>query len=149
MRIVAQRVKQARVEVGAEVTGAIGQGLVILLGVEKGDTEADADYMVEKTIGLRVFPDQAGKMNLSVVDAGGALLVISQFTLYGDCRKGKRPSFDRAAGPDEASRLYHYFVARTRAAGLPVQTGIFQAHMDVHLVNDGPVTLVYDSPKSI
>jgi D-aminoacyl-tRNA deacylase len=149
MRIVAQRVTQASVDVASEVTGAIGTGLVILLGVEKGDTEADADYLVEKTLGLRVFPDEADKMNRSVLEAGGALLMISQFTLYGDCRKGRRPSFDRAAGPEDAFRLYNYFVTRARAAGVPVQTGVFQAHMKVHLINDGPVTLIYDSPKTI
>ena len=149
MRIVAQRVKNARVEVDGGLVGSIGPGLLVFLGVGKGDVETDADYLVEKTVGLRVFPDEAGKMNRSVQDAGGALLIISQFTLYGDCRKGKRPSFDHAAAPEAASRLYEYFVARARATGVPVATGTFQAHMDVHLVNDGPVTLVYDSEKTL
>jgi len=149
MRIVLQRVTEARVEVDGGVVGAIGSGLVVLLGIGASDTEADADYLVEKTVGLRIFPDDAGKMNRSVMETGGALLVISQFTLYGDCRKGKRPSFDRAAGPAQALRLYDYFVARLRATGIAVATGVFQAHMAVHLLNDGPVTLVCDSGRPI
>jgi D-aminoacyl-tRNA deacylase len=127
--------------------GEIGHGLLILLGVSKTDTEAAADYLVEKIIGLRIFEDEEEKMNLSVQDAGGALLVVSQFTLYGDVRRGKRPSFDGAARPEEAKRLYEYFVARIRAAGLRCETGQFQAMMEVELVNSGPVTILLDSEK--
>lgn len=145
MRVVIQRVKQARVEVGGQVTGAIGTGLLVLLGVAKTDSDKDAEYLVEKVLGLRIFPDEAGKMNRSIRDAGGSLLVVSQFTLYGDCRRGRRPSFDLAAGPEEALRLYQYFVDAARRTGIPVETGTFQAMMQVHLVNDGPVTLVCDS----
>jgi D-tyrosyl-tRNA(Tyr) deacylase len=117
--------------------------------VGQGDTEAEADYLAAKVVGLRVFPDDSDKMNRSVADCGGALLVVSQFTLYGDCRKGRRPSFDGAAAPDQAKRLYEYFVARVRAAGLRVETGIFQASMALHLVNDGPVTLILDSSRAL
>lgn len=127
--------------------GEIGPGLLVLLGVGKSDAEAAADYLVEKILGLRIFEDAEGKMNLSVQDAGGALLVVSQFTLYGDVRRGKRPSFDAAARPEEASRLYEYFVAKVRAAGLRCETGQFQAMMDVELVNSGPVTILLDSEK--
>lgn len=141
-----QRVSEARVEVEGRVTGQIGQGLAVLLGVAKGDGCAEADWLVDKIAGLRVFQDENGKMNLSVEDAGGALLVVSQFTLYGDTRKGRRPSFDRAAGGDEARRLYDYFVVRARERGLKVETGVFQAMMDVHLVNAGPVTLICETP---
>ena len=147
MRAVLQRVSEARVEVDGAVTGSIGPGLVVLLGVGQGDTEKDADYLAGKIAGLRVFPDEAGKMNRCVAETSGALLVISQFTLYGDCRKGRRPSFDGAAGPEHALRLYEYFVARARALGLRVATGVFQATMAVHLVNDGPVTLILDSSR--
>lgn len=147
MRVVVQRVSEARVEVDGAVTGSIGCGLVVLVGVGQGDTEAEADYLAAKIVGLRVFPDGADKMNRSVADCGGALLVVSQFTLYGDCRKGRRPSFDGAAAPDMAKRLYEYFVARVRAAGLRVETGVFQASMALHLVNDGPVTLILDSSR--
>lgn len=128
------------------MTGEIGPGLMILLGVGKGDDEAAADWLVEKVCGLRIFADAEGKMNLSVEQSGGALLVVSQFTLYGDTRRGRRPSFDDAAAPDEANRLYEYFVERARALGLRVETGVFQAMMSVHLVNDGPVTLICESP---
>ncbi len=147
MRAVLQRVSKARVEVHGAITGSIGPGLVVLLGVGQGDTEKDADYLAGKIAGLRVFPDEAGKMNRSVADGSGALLVVSQFTLYGDCRKGRRPSFDGAAGPGHAHRLYEYFVAQARALGLQVATGVFQATMAVHLVNDGPVTLILDSSR--
>jgi D-tyrosyl-tRNA(Tyr) deacylase len=147
MRIVIQRVAQARVEVDATITGRIGAGLLLLLGVGKGDTRTDADYLLEKTLGLRIFPDHAGKMNLSLLETGGSLLVVSQFTLYGDVRKGRRPSFDLAAAPEEAERLYYYFVDAARARGVNVQTGIFQAMMDVHLVNNGPVTIICESPR--
>lgn len=145
MRVVVQRVSEAHVDVGGQVVGAIGNGLLVLLGVAKPDTRADADYLADKLAGLRIFPDQAGKMNRNVSEAGGTLLVVSQFTLYGDCRKGRRPSFDLAAGPEQARALYEYFVEACRARNVPVQTGIFQASMAVHLVNDGPVTVICDS----
>ena len=140
-----QRVSEARVEVDGSVTGAIGVGLLVLLGVAKSDTEADADYLVEKLLGLRIFNDEAGKMNRSVVEAGGGMLVVSNFTLYGDCSKGRRPGFDLAAAPERARELYEYFVAKLRTSAVPVQTGIFQAMMSVHLLNDGPVTLICES----
>jgi D-tyrosyl-tRNA(Tyr) deacylase len=127
--------------------GEIGAGLLVLLGVSKVDAEPAADYLVEKIIGLRIFEDAEGKMNLSVQEAGGALLVVSQFTLYGDVRRGKRPSFDNAARPEEARWLYEYFVAKVRAAGLRCETGRFQAMMEVELVNSGPVTILLDSEK--
>jgi D-aminoacyl-tRNA deacylase len=146
MRVVLQRVTEARVEVDGEIAGAIGSGLLVLLGIAKTDTEKAADYLVDKVAGLRIFPDQAGKMNCSVAEAGGALLVVSQFTLYGDCRKGRRPSFDTAAPPDQANLLYEYFLDACRKRNLSVQSGVFQAHMSVHLVNDGPVTVICDSP---
>jgi D-aminoacyl-tRNA deacylase len=145
MRVVIQRVSQARVEVAAEVTGQIGAGLLVLLGIEKRDSRADADYLVDKTIGLRIFPDDQGKMNRSLADTGGALLVVSQFTLYGDCRKGRRPSFDQAAPPEQARDLYEYFVAAARTRGVNVATGVFQASMQVTLTNSGPVTLICES----
>ncbi len=142
MRVVLQRVTEARVEVDGEVVGAIGKGLVVLLGVAKPDTTAEADYLAEKVTGLRIFPDDAGKMNRDVLETGGSLLVVSQFTLYGDARKGRRPSFDSAAGPEQARTLYEYFIEVCRTRGVPVQSGVFQAHMVVHLVNDGPVTII-------
>jgi D-tyrosyl-tRNA(Tyr) deacylase len=129
------------------VVGEIDAGLLVLLGVSKADTEAAADYLVEKIIGLRIFEDGEGKMNLSVQDSGGAVLVVSQFTLYGDVRRGKRPSFDAAARPEEAKRLYEYFAGKVRAAGLRCETGQFQAMMEVELVNSGPVTIMLDSEK--
>ena len=147
MRVVAQRVKEARVEVDGEITGRIGAGLLILLGVSKTDTADDAEYLVEKMVGLRVFPDEEGKMNRSVVDAGGALLVVSQFTLYGDIRRGRRPSFDAAAPPEKARGLYEYFVEAARRRGVRVEKGVFQAMMSVHLINDGPVTIFCDSAE--
>jgi D-tyrosyl-tRNA(Tyr) deacylase len=147
MRAVVQRVSRCRVTVDGNLTGEIGLGLLVLLGVSKTDTEAAADYLVEKTIGLRIFEDAEEKMNLSVQDTGGAVLVVSQFTLYGDARRGKRPSFDAAARPEEARQLYEYFVSRVRAAGLPCETGQFQAMMEVELVNSGPVTILLDSEK--
>ena len=146
MRVVIQRVKQARVEVNGQVTGAIGPGLLVLLGIAKTDSDRDAEYLVEKVLGLRIFPDSDGKMNRNVAETGGSLLIVSQFTLYGDCRKGRRPSFDLAASPQQAAALYWFFVDRARKTGIPVETGVFQALMDVHLVNDGPVTLICDSP---
>ncbi|HEX4604872.1 MAG TPA: D-aminoacyl-tRNA deacylase [Candidatus Angelobacter sp.] len=147
MRAVIQRVSRCRVTVDSSVVGEIGPGLLVLLGVNKTDTEAAADYLVEKIIGLRIFEDTEGKMNLSVQDSGGAVLVVSQFTLYGDVRRGKRPSFDGAARPEEAKRLYEYFVAKVRATGLCCETGQFQAMMEVELVNSGPVTIMVDSEK--
>lgn len=133
--------------VEGNVVGQIGTGLLVLLGVSKTDNEAAAEYLVEKIIGLRIFEDAEEKMNLSVQDCGGAVLVVSQFTLYGDVRRGKRPSFDAAARPEEAKRLYDYFVGKVRAAGLRCETGQFQAMMEVELVNRGPVTILLDSEK--
>ena len=155
MRAVVQRVSRARVtvnatvgdSVGGEITGEIGLGLLVLLGVGTGDTRTEADYLVDKTIGLRIFEDAGGKMNLSVAEVGGALLVVSQFTLYGDARRGKRPSFDAAAPPEQALELYEYFVERVRAAGLRCETGRFRETMRVELVNEGPVTILLDSAK--
>ena len=147
MRIVLQRVDEARVEVDGKVTGAIGRGFLLLFGVGAGDSENDADYLVSKTLSLRVFNDEHGKMNLSVQDARGGVLVVSQFTLYGDVRKGRRPGFDRAAPPEKARELYEYFVRQLAATGVPVATGVFQAAMKVHLINDGPVTFIYDAAK--
>ena len=145
MRVVVQRVRRARVTVGDEVVGEIGQGLLVLLGVTHDDTIDDARWLAEKTIGLRIFADDEGKMNRSVVDVGGCVLVVSQFTLYGDCSKGKRPSFITAAPPEIAIPLYEGFVDAVRALGVPVATGRFGAMMDVELVNDGPVTLIVES----
>jgi D-tyrosyl-tRNA(Tyr) deacylase len=136
------------VTVEGNVVGEIGAGLLVLLGVSKTDNESAADYLVEKIIGLRIFEDAGGKMNLSVQDSGGSVLVVSQFTLYGDVRRGKRPSFDTAARPEEAKRLYEYFVGKVQAAGLRCETGQFQAMMEVELVNSGPVTILLDSEKT-
>ena len=147
MRAVVQRVSRARVSAGGEIAGEISLGLLVLLGVGAGDTRADADYLAEKTIGLRIFEDADGKMNLPVAEVDGALLVVSQFTLYGDVRRGKRPSFDAAAPPGPARELYEYFVAKVRAAGLRCETGRFQETMQVELVNEGPVTILLDSAK--
>jgi D-tyrosyl-tRNA(Tyr) deacylase len=134
--------------VGGETVGAIGPGLVVLLGVGVGDTETDADYLADKVLNLRVFPDEAGQMNRSVLDVSGALLVVSQFTLLGDVRKGRRPSYSGAAPPEVASRLYEHLVSRLRPSGLPVSTGVFRASMDVVLVNQGPVTILLDSRRA-
>jgi D-aminoacyl-tRNA deacylase len=147
MRAVVQRVSRARVSVDGQTTGEIGLGLLVLLGVGGGDTRTEADYLADKIIGLRIFEDAGGKMNLSIAEVGGAVLVVSQFTLYGDARRGKRPSFDAAAPPDEARSLYEYFVEKVRAAGLRCATGRFQEMMQVELVNDGPVTILLDSAK--
>jgi D-aminoacyl-tRNA deacylase len=148
MRAVVQRVKRAKVTVNGTVTGEIGVGLLVLLGVAQADIEADADYLAEKIAGLRVFEDSEGKMNLAVAEIGGAVLAVSQFTLYGDVRKGKRPSFDAAARPEQAKKLYDYFCLRIRATGLRCEEGVFQAMMDVELLNAGPVTILLDSTKS-
>ena len=148
MRAVVQRVSRARVTVNGDTTGEIGLGLLVLLGVGAGDTRADADYLAEKTIGLRIFEDAGGKMNLSVAEVSGTLLVVSQFTLYGDVRRGKRPSFDAAAPPEQARALYEYFVEKIRAAGQRCETGRFQEMMRVELVNEGPVTILLDSSKA-
>lgn len=145
MRLVIQRVREARVTVDDDTVGAIRTGLLALIGISRLDSVADADYLVDKLIGLRIFPDREGKMNLNVQQAGGSLLLVSQFTLYGDCRRGRRPSFDHAAPPEQAQPIYNYFVARARQGPVPVETGVFQASMLVHLVNDGPVTILIDS----
>jgi D-tyrosyl-tRNA(Tyr) deacylase len=146
MRVVLQRVSQARVVVDGEVVGAIGQGLLVLVGVATADTEEDARWLADKVVGLRIFNDEQGKMNRSVAEVGGSVLVVSQFTLHGDCRKGRRPSFIDAAGPDLAIPLYEAFIAGVRALGIPTQTGRFGAMMQVELINDGPVTLIIDRP---
>ncbi len=146
MRAVLQRVKQARVEVDGRVTGAIQTGILVLLGVSRGDTESDADYLLDKIVHLRIFPDEAQKMNRSILDAAGSLLVVSQFTLYGDTSRGRRPSFAAAAPPGHARLLYEYFLARAHQQGVPCESGVFQAAMSVHLENDGPVTLICESP---
>lgn len=148
MRAVLQRVKEASVTVDGQIVGRIGTGWLVLLGVAGADGPDDVAYLADKTINLRAFPDQDGKMNRAVGEVGGAVLVVSQFTLYGDCRKGRRPGFSDAAPPARADELYQHFVAAIRAAGLEVATGRFQAHMDVALVNDGPVTLMLDSRKA-
>ncbi len=147
MRAVLQRVRRARVTVEGEEVGTCGTGLLVLLGVATGDSEKDAAYLAEKTAGLRIFEDDAGKMNLSVEETMGELLVVSQFTLLGDCRKGRRPGFSAAAPPDEADRLYLTYVELLRRRGLTVATGRFRADMQVELVNDGPVTMLLESKK--
>ena len=148
MRAVIQRVSQARVSVAGKETGAIGSGLLVLLGVKEGDSEKDASYLAEKTVHLRIFEDENGVMNRSVLDLGAKVLVVSQFTLFGDCRKGRRPSYSKAAPPQTANALYLYYVDTIRKAGLTVATGEFQAMMEVGLVNDGPVTILLDSEKT-
>lgn len=145
MRAVVQRVKESRVTVGRECVGKIGRGLLVLLGVAAGDSEKDIDYMADKIVNLRIFEDADDKMNRSLLDIGGELLVVSQFTLLGDCRKGRRPSFITAADPEKANTFYEQFVTAARAKGVQVQTGRFRAMMDVALVNDGPVTLIVES----
>lgn len=147
MRAVVQRVNRASVTVAGEVTGEIGAGLLVLLGVGGNDTEKDADYLADKVVNLRIFADAADKMNLSVQEIGGAILVVSQFTLHGDCRKGRRPSYNDAAPPVMAEKLYEHFVTVLRKLGAPVATGRFQAMMEVNLLNDGPVTILLDSEK--
>ena len=147
MRAVVQRVTDADVSVDNKITGAIGKGYMVLLGVEEGDSEADAEYMAEKITGLRIFEDNEGKMNLSITDIGGEILSVSQFTLLADARKGRRPSFVRAARPEEANRLYIYFNEKVREKGIRVAEGVFQAEMLVRINNDGPVTILLDSRK--
>ena len=147
MRAVVQRVKRACVTVSGQTAAEIGQGLLVLVGVGQNDSEAAADYLADKIAGLRIFDDEAGRMNRAVGEIGEAVLVVSQFTLFGDVRRGKRPSFDAAARPEQARRLYEYFVGRLRAAGLRCETGRFQEMMEVQLVNDGPVTILLDSEK--
>ena len=146
MRAVLQRVSRARVTVGDETTGEIGPGLLVLLGVAPTDTPEQARWLADKVVGLRIFNDADGKMNRSLLDVGGSALVVSQFTLYGDCRKGRRPSFDAAASAEQARSLYEHFVAVARDSGAHVETGVFQAMMAVSLVNDGPVTFMLESP---
>ena len=145
MRFLVQRVNRASVRVDDRLEGSIGRGLVVLIGIGAGDTRLKADYLIDKTVNLRIFSDENGKMNLSVLDIRGELLLVSQFTLYGDCRKGRRPSFDAAASPAVARELYEYVVEKVRETGLVTGTGVFQAHMQVELVNDGPVTLLLES----
>ena len=148
MRAVVQRVSRAQVSVGEEIVGKIGAGLLVLVGVAKTDTQADAEYLAAKTVSLRIFEDENGKMNLSIAETGGAVLAVSQFTLYGDARKGKRPSFDDAAPAQMANELYEYFVGKIRDAGVVCDTGRFQATMQVELVNNGPVTILLDSKRA-
>ena len=145
MRLLIQRVSEASVTVEGNTVGSIRTGLLILAGMAKTDTESEVDYLSDKVLGLRIFPDSAGKMNRNIVDAGGSLLIVSQFTLYGDCRKGRRPSFDDAAAPEHAHALYNYLVQKLRSGPVPVETGVFQATMEVHLVNQGPVTILMDT----
>ena len=147
MRAVVQRVTEARVTVAGNITGQIGVGLVVLLGVARDDEDGDADYLADKIVNLRVFQDEQGKMNRSILETRGQMLVVSQFTLYGDVRRGRRPSYTEAAEPDKANKLYEYFVERVRSFGLKVETGVFQAMMEVSLINDGPVTILLDSRK--
>jgi len=147
MRAVIQRVSRAQVRVEGQLVGQIGQGLLVLLGIGKGDSEKEADSLLEKLMHLRIFEDAEGKMNLSLLDVGGELMVISQFTLYADCRKGRRPSFTDAGSPSEAKALYDYFIIRAKSRGLNVSSGTFQALMEVELVNFGPVTILLDSSK--
>ncbi len=149
MRSVIQRVTRASVRVDAQVTGEIGAGLLILLGVSRTDNQESSVYLAEKIANLRIFSDEAGKMNLTLIDIGGSALVVSQFTLYGDTRGGRRPSYIEAAPSEEANRLYEEFVRAMRGLGIKVETGVFQAHMQVELVNDGPVTILLDSEKTI
>jgi len=145
MRAVVQRVSESSVAVGPEVVGRIGRGLLVLLGVAKTDTEKECDYLAEKIVNLRIFEDEGGRLNRSLIEVGGEMLIVSQFTLLADCRKGRRPSFTAAAEPELAARLYEHFVRQTAKLGIPVQTGRFQALMAVSLVNDGPVTLIIES----
>jgi len=149
LRAIIQRVTRARVTVASRVAGKIQTGVLVLLGVGRADTSESVEYLAEKIANLRIFADEAGKMNRSLVEIGGSALVVSQFTLYGDTRGGRRPSYIQAASPEEANRLYEEFVRCLRSFGVPVETGVFQAHMEVELVNDGPVTILLDSEKTI
>jgi D-tyrosyl-tRNA(Tyr) deacylase len=144
LRFLIQRVSRASVRVEGRGEESIGTGIVVLIGIAAGDQERHADYLADKLVNIRIFPDSEGKMNLSALDVRAGLLLVSQFTLYGDCRKGRRPSFDAAAGPAEARKLYEYVVEKVREKGLEVRTGVFQAHMEVELINDGPVTLMLE-----
>jgi len=148
VKIVLQRVKEASVEVDGEVAGRIGPGICLLVGIEKGDSEDDAQYLAKKVVELRIFPDEEGKMNLSLQDVEGEVLAVSQFTLAGSVRKGRRPSFDKAEAPEEAERLFGCFVDLIKQRGIKVETGVFQALMEVHLINDGPVTFILQSRES-
>lgn len=145
MRLLIQRVSRASVRIEGKLEGEIGTGLLVLIGIAATDTPAQADYLADKLVNLRIFPDDEGRMNRSALDVNAALLLVSQFTLYGDCRKGRRPSFDAAAPPQLARELYEYLVEKVRGKGLVTRTGVFQAHMDVELVNDGPVTLLLET----
>jgi len=147
MRMVVQRVSKASVTVDGEMAGSIGRGLLLLVGIARTDTESDAEYLTEKALGLRIFPDEQHRMNRSVVEVGGGILVVSQFTLYGDTRKGRRPAFDRAAGPEQAREIYNYLLSCFRARHSPVESGVFQTMMEINLVNDGPVTILCDSER--
>ena len=147
MKIVLQRVKEAHVDVGGKTVARIGQGICLLVGVEKGDSEAAAEYLARKAVELRIFPDAAGKMNLSLAEAGGSVLAVSQFTLAGSVRKGRRPSFDGAEEPRRAAELFDHFAGAAEALGVRVETGVFQAAMDVHILNDGPVTFILDDRR--
>lgn len=149
MRMVVQRVSEASVEADGEVTGKIDRGLLIFLGIKKGDSPAEADFLARRAVSLRIFPDEHGKMNRNVMEAGGDLLVVSQFTLYGTCTKGLRPSFDAAAPPEEARILYEHFLVKVRETGIRVAAGKFQAFMRVNLVNEGPVTLICDANQDL
>jgi D-tyrosyl-tRNA(Tyr) deacylase len=148
MRIVLQRVKQAHVDIAGETVGAIGRGVVIFVGITHGDRREVADYLADRIVHLRIFPDDEGRMNRSILEVEGAFLVVSQFTLYGNCKKGRRPSFVEAARPEQARELYEYFVERLRLSNRPVETGVFQAEMEVHISNDGPVTFILDSASN-
>jgi D-aminoacyl-tRNA deacylase len=148
MRLVLQRVSEARVIVQECTVGSIQTGLLVLLGIARNDTQADADYLLKKLLEIRIFPDEAGRMNRNVQEVGGAILIVSQFTLLAETRRGRRPSFDPAAPPDQALALYNYFVAEARRHPVPVETGVFQAEMKVMLVNEGPVTLIIDSTEA-
>lgn len=148
MKVVLQRVKEAAVEVRGKVVGKIGRGACLLVGIEKGDSEKDAHYLAKKVAELRIFPDEEGKMNLSLNDIQGEILAVSQFTLAGSLKKGRRPSFDKAEEPEKAEKLFKYFVELIKQRGIKVETGIFQALMDVHLINEGPVTLILESKKN-
>ncbi len=148
MRAVVQLVKESSVTVAGKESGSIKKGVLILLGVTREDTQKDAIYLADKIVNLRIFPDHEDKMNLSLLDIGGEALIVSQFTLYGDCRKGRRPSYSKAAGPEKAEELYTFFIKQIEGLGVAVGTGIFQAMMEVHLINDGPITLLLDSEKN-